>query len=162
MVVKGGDPHALAVALEAKKFTGRTRMIIISDQENAVKNIVDMIRNSRTPETVVINTPKGWSASAGGIERANYEVEKQIRTLRSRFEENYGESVGLDNKMLPSLSGAALCVEDNIIWRSQMERHHITTGNLWDWTTKCCHLCLVRRCAWRTTLSGEVRWKDII
>ena len=33
--------------------------------------------------------------------RANYEVEKQIRTLRSRFEENYGESVGLDHKMLP-------------------------------------------------------------
>ena len=39
MVVKGGDPHALAVALEAIKFTGRTRLIIMSDQENAVKNL---------------------------------------------------------------------------------------------------------------------------
>ena len=103
MVVKGGDPYALAVALEAIKFTGRTRLIIMSDQENAVKNLVDMIRDSRTHETAVINTPKGSSASAGGIERANYEVEKQIRTLRSRFEENYGESVGLDHKMLPFL-----------------------------------------------------------
>ena len=64
---------------------------------------MDMIRDSRMHETVVINTPKGSSASAGGIERANYEVEKQIRTLRSRFEENYGESVGLDHKMLPFL-----------------------------------------------------------
>ena len=36
MVVKGDDPHALAVALEAIKFTGRTRLIIMSDQENAV------------------------------------------------------------------------------------------------------------------------------
>ena len=52
-------------------------------------------------ETAVINTPKGSSAS--GIERANYEAQKQIRTLRSRFEENYGESVGLDHKMLPFL-----------------------------------------------------------
>ena len=103
MVVKGGDPYALAVALEAIKFTGRTRLIIMSDQENAVKNLVDTIRDSRTHETAVINTPKGSSASAGGIERANYEVEKQIRTLRSRFEENYGESVGLDHKMLPFL-----------------------------------------------------------
>ena len=34
MVVKGGDPYALAVALEAIKFTGRTRLIIMSDQEN--------------------------------------------------------------------------------------------------------------------------------
>ena len=83
MVVKGGAPCA-----------DRTRLIIMSDQENAVKNLVDLIRDSRTHETAVINTPKGSSASAGGIERANYEVEKQIRTLRSRFEENYGESVG--------------------------------------------------------------------
>ena len=96
-------PYALAVALEEIKFTGRTRLVIMSDQENAIKNLVDMIRDSRTHETAVINTPKGSSASAGGIERANYEVEKQIRTLRSRFEENYGESIGLDHKMLPFL-----------------------------------------------------------
>ena len=55
---------------------------------------MDIIGDSRTHEIAVINTSKGSSASAGGIERANYEVEKQIRTLRSRFEENYGESVG--------------------------------------------------------------------
>ena len=86
MVVKGGDPYALALALKAIKaikFTGRTRLVIMSDQEKAVKNVVDMI------ETAVINTPKGSSASARGIKRANYEVEKQIRTLRSRFEENH-------------------------------------------------------------------------
>ena len=103
MVVKGGDPYALAVALEAIKFTGRTRLIIMSDQENAVKNLVDMIRESRTHETAVINTSKGSSATATGIDRANYEVEKQIRTLRSWFEENYGETVELDHKMLPFL-----------------------------------------------------------
>ena len=51
-------------------------LIIMSDQENAVKNPVDMIRDSRTQETAVINTPKASSASAGGLERANYEVEK--------------------------------------------------------------------------------------
>ena len=72
-------------------------------RQNAVKNLVDLIRDSRTHETAVINTPKGSSASAGGIERANYEVEKQMRTLRLRFEENYAETVGLDHKMLPFL-----------------------------------------------------------
>ena len=103
MAVKGGDPYALAVALEAIKFTGRTRLIIMGDQEHAVKNLVDLIKDSRTHETAVINTPKGSSASARGIERANCEVEKQIRTLRSWLEENYQESVGLDHKMLPFL-----------------------------------------------------------
>ena len=68
MVVKGGDRHAVAVALEAIKFTGRTRVDHHIDQENAVKNSVDMIRDRRTHETAVINTPKGQSASAGGIE----------------------------------------------------------------------------------------------
>ena len=53
-----------------------------------------------THETVLINTPKGASASVGGgIERAN-EVEQEHR---SRFEENYREFVGLDHKMLPFL-----------------------------------------------------------
>ena len=102
---EGNGPSACegSIELSGLKFTGRTRLIIMSDQENAVKNLVDMVRDSRTHETAVINTPKGSSASAGGIERANFEVEKLIRTLRSRFEENYGESVGLGHKMLPFL-----------------------------------------------------------
>ena len=91
---------------------GRTRLIIISDQENAVKNLVDMIRDSRAHETAVINTPKGSSASAGGIERANYEVEKQVRKLRSRFEENYKGICGIEPQDV-AISGAALCVADN-------------------------------------------------
>ena len=40
MVVKGDDPNALAMALETIKFTGRARLIIMSGQENAVKNSV--------------------------------------------------------------------------------------------------------------------------
>ena len=52
-MVKGGDPHAQAVALEAIKFTGRTRLIIMCDQEDAVKNLMDLIRDSRTHETAV-------------------------------------------------------------------------------------------------------------
>ena len=99
MVVKVSDPCGQAVALEAIKFTGLTRLIIVCDQENAAKNLVDMVRDSGTHETAVINTPKGSSASAGGIERANNEVEKQIRTLRSRFAENYREFVGLDHNV---------------------------------------------------------------
>ena len=63
------------MALEAIKFTGRTRLIIMSDQENAVKNLVDMIRDSRKHETAVINTPKGSRASAG---------ESSEQTMRSR------------------------------------------------------------------------------
>ena len=57
-----------------------------------------MVRDSRA---VPFNTPEVSSSSAGGIERANYEVEKQIRTSRSRFEQNYGETVDLEHNILP-------------------------------------------------------------
>ena len=63
--------------------------------------LVAMVRHARPQETAVINAPKGSSASAGGIERANYEVEKQLRTLRSRFEQVYSVKIDLDHKVLP-------------------------------------------------------------
>ena len=79
-------------------------------EENVVKNLVDMLRDSRTHETAVINTPKGSSASAGGIERANYEVEKQIRTLRSRFAEVRGFG-----PQGVAVLGAPQCVADHAL-----------------------------------------------
>ena len=74
MPVKGGDPHALAVANEAIKFTDRTRLTVLCDQETAAKKIVNMVTNSRTHETVTVNIPKGCRASAGDVQRANYEA----------------------------------------------------------------------------------------
>jgi hypothetical protein len=75
VVHKGADDYALAVAHESLQFTVRSRIIVLSDQENAVKKLASMVRDS--------------CASTGGIERCNYEVEKQIRSLKSRFEEVY-------------------------------------------------------------------------
>ena len=44
VVVMGPGLYALAVASEAIHFTGRIRLIIVCDQENAVKKLVDMVR----------------------------------------------------------------------------------------------------------------------
>ncbi len=103
MVHKGADDYALAMIQESLKFTGRNRIIILSDQENSIKKVACMVRDSRPQETVLLNTPVGSSASAGGIERCNYEVEKQIRTLRSRFEEVYKQPLHLEHVALPWL-----------------------------------------------------------
>ena len=103
VVHKGADDYALAMIHESLKFTGRNRIIILSDQENSIKKVASMVRNSRPEETVLLNTPVGSSASAGGIERCNYECKKQIRTLRSRFEEVYKQPLTLDHVVLPWL-----------------------------------------------------------
>ncbi len=83
MVHKGADDYALAVVHESLKFTGRSRIIVLSDQINSTKKLASMVRESRPQETVLLNTPVGSSASAGGIENCNYEVEKQLWTLKS-------------------------------------------------------------------------------
>ena len=51
MVVKGGDPYALAVVLEAIKFTGSTRLIIMSGSETAEHMILQSSthRKDRVP-----------------------------------------------------------------------------------------------------------------
>ena len=72
VVHKGADEYALAVVHESLKFTGRSRITILSDQENSIKKLASMVRDSRPQETVLLNTPVGSSASAGGIERCNY------------------------------------------------------------------------------------------
>ena len=80
MVVKGGDPYALAAALEAIKFTGRTRFIIMSDQENAVKNSVDMIRDSKQ------NTRGCCDQHTEGIVPVQEESSEQTTRSRNRSE----------------------------------------------------------------------------
>ncbi len=97
VVHKGADDYAFAVVHESLKFTGRSRIIVLSDQESTVKKLASVARDSRPQETVLLN------ASAGGIERCNYEVEQQGRTLKSRFEKVYKQPMTLDHKVLPWL-----------------------------------------------------------
>ena len=71
------------------------------DKERSIKNLAEEVRRDRAQETTLLNTPKGSSASAGGVERANYEVAMQVRTLRSRAEQVYEERIDTDHKLLP-------------------------------------------------------------
>ena len=100
---KGGTEYALAVVMEATKFTGRGELLMLVDQEASAKLLADEVRARRAHNTVVLHTPRGSSASAGGIERANREVADQARTLRSRTEEVYGIRVDTYHKLVPWL-----------------------------------------------------------
>ncbi len=53
------NDYALAVVHESLKLTGRNGIIILSDQENTVKKLASMVRDSRPQETVLLNTPGG-------------------------------------------------------------------------------------------------------
>ena len=100
-VAKGQDAYALKFALEAIKFCGRSRLIVMVDQESAVKVLADLVYEHRSHETSAKNTPKGSSQSAGLIERSNYEVERQFRTLRSNLEDVYGTTLNMSHPIMP-------------------------------------------------------------
>ena len=104
MVLMGGGPYALAVALEAIKFTGRTRLIIMSEQENAV----NYQRQQNTRDCCDQHT-EGIEYQCRRNRASKLRGREQIRTQRSRFEENYGEIGPQD----VAISGAALCVVDH-------------------------------------------------
>ena len=88
---KGPAPYAVAVVQEAFRFTGRKDYLALLDQESSINSLLDkFLEGHRACNVVTMNTPKGSSASAGGIERGNYEIERQARTLVARLEERYG------------------------------------------------------------------------
>ena len=53
---KGVDNCALAVAREALKFTGRPRIVLLSDQECPTKQLVDASRRDQEVDVASVNT----------------------------------------------------------------------------------------------------------
>ena len=98
-----GDGCAPSVALEGLKFTGRTAVICLVDQERSIKALADLVQTHKQHATTLLDIPRGSSQSAGGTERASYEVAKQMRAMRSRLEEVYTTRVDLDSAILPRL-----------------------------------------------------------
>jgi hypothetical protein len=100
-VHKGMNTYAVAMTHEALKFCGRKTLLFLSDKESAVNVVVEKVAADRQYDTTRLNTPKASSQSAGQIERANQEVEKQFRTLRSRVEDVYKIRIKLEDKVVP-------------------------------------------------------------
>ncbi len=76
----GAAKYALAVVSESLRFTGRGRILTLTDQENAGKKLASTVRSLSLQEH---STP---ASCAGGTERRIDEVEGWIRTPRTRFE----------------------------------------------------------------------------
>ncbi len=52
IVTKGADEYALAVVTEPWKFTCRSRITIMCDQEDFIKKLAEMTRDARPQETL--------------------------------------------------------------------------------------------------------------
>ena len=87
---KGLDPTKWSVreGLRYLKFLGYTSVMLKTDQEAALRAVMDKMRTHRGDQTQTMSalSPAGDPKSNGLIERASQTVEGQVRTMRCAIE----------------------------------------------------------------------------
>lgn len=87
---KGLVDHVSKAIVDFLKEVGRSKVVIRSDNEPAIKALVDDVVRNREDETLVEEIPPGNSQTVGTVEHGNYQVGCQIRALRSSVEARLG------------------------------------------------------------------------
>ena len=88
--------YAARAVLELMEECGDrdAKVVVKSDQEPAIKFLVDDVRVNRTgAKTIVEMAPRGSKGSNGVIERAVQSMEQQVRTMKSALDERMGVKI---------------------------------------------------------------------
>ena len=76
---------------DIRKFGYRHKVMLRSDGEPVIRDLLDKVSTLRAPETQVEHTPVGDSKANGRAERAVQTIEKQVRVIKMSTEENLGK-----------------------------------------------------------------------
>ena len=96
-VAKGVNAYALHLVTEALKFTGRQKVILLTDAEHSIRALAEAAAKEWGKECQLQVAPRESRASNGAAERAILELARQARTLVSGLEHHFPEF-----KMLPT------------------------------------------------------------
>ena len=83
---KGVVDYVVKAILEFLREMGRNRVVIRSDNEPAVRALVDEVCKNREEETLIEEIHPGNSQTIGTVEHGNFQVGCQVRALRSNVE----------------------------------------------------------------------------
>ena len=104
---KGIDPQALAVQYFMQRIgeLGYKSVTITckSDQEPAVRSVIDSVVAAQSAPTLLEESPAGSSQRNGAIESAVGESEAQIRVARLALEHNYAHKILINHIIVPWL-----------------------------------------------------------
>jgi hypothetical protein len=87
----GGGFAVKQYVRDVKKFGYHHKVVIRTDGEYAIRDLIDKVANLRASETVTEHTPPGDSKANGTAERAMQSIEKQCRVLKLELEEQAGK-----------------------------------------------------------------------
>ena len=82
--------HVLNLVLRDLEFLAHKKVVLKSDQEPAMIALQQRIRQARSDQTILENSPVEDSSSNGTVEKAVQEVEGLTRTLVAALETRYG------------------------------------------------------------------------
>merc|ERR1712185_638927 len=102
---KGHDAHAIKVAGREVEMSGYGRMILKSDQEPSIKELLRAVKRERAEDTEILSeeSPVGEHASNGAVEKAIQDVQAQIRTMRLAIQGRYKCRLRNDHPIMPWL-----------------------------------------------------------
>ena len=86
------DPYALQIILKNLDETGYKKVILKSDQEPAIKALVEAAKIGWSQKRMMEKAPKGESKSNREVERAVQEVQGIARTLKEALEQESSKS----------------------------------------------------------------------
>ena len=87
----GGGFAVKQYVRDVKKFGYHHKIVIRTDGEPAIRDLVDKVAQLRASETVAEHTPPGDSRANGLAERAVQTIEKQARVLKLEMERRAGK-----------------------------------------------------------------------
>ena len=96
---KGKNPFAIAMISREVELTGYNRLILKTDQEPAILDLMAMVKRERPEDVEIISeqSPVGEHQSNGDVERAAQTIEGQIRRMLFGLEGRYKSRIREDH-----------------------------------------------------------------
>ena len=102
---KGFDKYALFCVVRDIEQSGYNRMILKSDQENSMTDIINAVKREGAEDIDVMTekSPVGEHQSNGEVERAIQSVQELMRVMKLALQSRYKSRIRGDHPILPWL-----------------------------------------------------------
>ena len=98
---KGKHVYAIKEMSKLIDWMGYRRIIIKTDQEPAIMDLKECVKNERPEEIMFEESPAYDSRANGEVERAIQTVQGQLRAVKDAFEARYGHEMVPEDNIIP-------------------------------------------------------------
>jgi len=97
------DRYVVQSLVQWSQQLGFYAVILQSDGEPSMVDIVNAIHDERTKPSIIRTTPKESKGSLGVVEQAHWSVESLLRTFMAFLKKKYGHAIPVTHRLIPWL-----------------------------------------------------------